>query len=332
LYRESGDRCGQAVVLLDLGEKLRRLRVLDESRRLHEESLALHQELGNLRGIADADVTLAVLLLQQGALEEGERLACEGLVIYRQIDDLSGGASLALWFVGLSLYTQGRFAEALAAWEEYEAICHDLGASGTAVELVWARVELGQYDQARAAAQKALHISPKTTLYHRWIGCAFLELGRVALAEQDDAAARQLIQQALPILQEMRYDEDVGLALSMSGIVALRLGQLSDAQRHLADALRVGIEAHMPFTLACATAGIALLLARRGEVERAVELYALASRDPLIAHSRWYEDVVGRRIAAAATALPPDIIAAAQDRGRARDLWATVEELAAELG
>jgi hypothetical protein len=29
--------------------------------------------------------------------------------------------------------------------------------------------------------------------------------------------------------------------------------------------------------------------------------------------------------------LPPDVVAAAQERGRARDLWATAEELLQEL-
>jgi hypothetical protein len=80
-----------------------------------------------------------------------------------------------------------------------------------------------------------------------------------------------------------------------------------------------------------AVTAIALLLADRGEAARAVELYALASRYPVVANSRWYEDVVGRHIAAAARALPPDVVAAAEARGRARALEATVRELLAEL-
>jgi hypothetical protein len=76
---------------------------------------------------------------------------------------------------------------------------------------------------------------------------------------------------------------------------------------------------------------IALLLADRGETERAVELYALASRYPYVANVQWFEDVAGKQIAAVAATLPPDVVAAAQERGRARDLEATVEELLAEL-
>jgi hypothetical protein len=76
----------------------------------------------------------------------------------------------------------------------------------------------------------------------------------------------------------------------------------------------------------------ALLPACRGQIERAIELYALASRHPFVARSHWFADVVEQPIVAAAAALPPAglspaAIAAARQRGRARDLDATVKEL-----
>ena len=74
----------------------------------------------------------------------------------------------------------------------------------------------------------------------------------------------------------------------------------------------------------------ALLLADRGEAARAVELYALASRHPAVANSRWFEDVAGKQIAALAAGLPPEVAAAARERGRALDLDATVAEWLAE--
>jgi hypothetical protein len=77
---------------------------------------------------------------------------------------------------------------------------------------------------------------------------------------------------------------------------------------------------------------MALLLADGGEVERAVELYALALRSPYAANSRWFEDVTGKQIKAFSEMLPPEVVAAAQERGRVRDLEATVRELLDELG
>ena len=78
-------------------------------------------------------------------------------------------------------------------------------------------------------------------------------------------------------------------------------------------------------------ASAALLLLDQRESERVVEIYALSCTLPAVATSRWFADVVGRPIAAAAATLPPDVVAAARERGRARDMQATVEELVDEL-
>ena len=50
----------------------------------------------------------------------------------------------------------------------------------------------------------------------------------------------------------------------------------------------------------------ALILASEGEVERAVELYALASRYPLVAKSRWFADVAGNTLEEVAATLPAE--------------------------
>ena len=69
---------------------------------------------------------------------------------------------------------------------------------------------------------------------------------------------------------------------------------------------------------------------RLGE-ERLYPYLALAQRFPLIGNSQLWEDLAGKHINAAAAALPPDDVAKAQERGRARDLRATVAELLIEL-
>ena len=123
----------------------------------------------------------------------------------------------------------------------------------------------------------------------------------------------------------------MGWALADLAVAVYRLGDLGRARRYLYEALRISTESpRFLLPLWASPPAIALLLADQGEVERAVELYALASRFSLV-QSRWFEDVFGGHIAAAAATLPPDVIAAAQERGRARDLEATVAELLVEL-
>jgi hypothetical protein len=67
-------------------------------------------------------------------------------------------------------------------------------------------------------------------------------------------------------------------------------------------------------------------------VERAVELYALARCYPWVAQSRWFEELAGRHVDASAASLPAEVATAARERGRARELWATVTQLLEELG
>ena len=50
-----------------------------------------------------------------------------------------------------------------------------------------------------------------------------------------------------------------------------------------------------------------------------------------IANSRWFADVAGRKLEEIAEELPPEVVAAARERGEGLDLWETVEELSREL-
>lgn len=86
----------------------------------------------------------------------------------------------------------------------------------------------------------------------------------------------------------------------------------------------------LPF-LVYPISGMALVMAGRGEHERAVVVQALAFRYPFVIHSRWSQDVFARHIDAITATLPPEVFAAARERGRARDLQATVKELLADL-
>jgi hypothetical protein len=84
----------------------------------------------------------------------------------------------------------------------------------------------------------------------------------------------------------------------------------------------------LPSTLS----GIALLLADGGQAERAVEVYALAARYPLVANSRWFEEVAGREVATVATQLPLQAAQKARTRGQAADLWQAAAEWLELLG
>jgi len=67
----------------------------------------------------------------------------------------------------------------------------------------------------------------------------------------------------------------------------------------------------------------ALLLAEQGAAERAVEVYACATRYGFVANSRWFEDLVGQPLRTMAASLPAEAVESAQEQGRLKD-WGVI--------
>jgi hypothetical protein len=160
---------------------------------------------------------------------------------------------------------------------------------------------------------------------------ALFRLGQVALADEEYSEAQRWLRESVAILQESGARSDVGWPLALLAGAARGLGQSSEACKHLCEALQIAAEIRDAITPMYALPVAALLLDDLGESNRAVEIYALASRYGFVANSCLWEDIAGREIDALAATLPPDVVAAAQERGRARDVLATVEELLDEL-
>jgi tetratricopeptide (TPR) repeat protein len=323
LYWALGHRWAMASVSYHLGDLLQITGAFEEAKALLREGLAIQQELGDRRGMAGSLRVLGVIATG----EESHSLARESVAAFRAIGDRSHAAE-ALINLGTALMVLGDLARARSELKASVAIYRDLGFSGSSSSmslavLGWVDALLGRHEEARASAQAALALSREDRYWHG-IGGALTVLGQVAIAEEEYAQARQVLQQACSELEGSRQYRWV---LSYLGYALRGLGQHDGARRHLYEAIEGDVVA-----LRIALPALALLFADRGEVEQAVELYAMASRYPFVANAQWFEDVAGRHIIAAAAILPPDVVAAAQERGRARDLQATVQELRDELG
>jgi tetratricopeptide (TPR) repeat protein len=335
----------------------------DEAKQFGEKSLAIHRILGDQRGIAGSLLGLSIIATFSGQLEEAERLARESNETLRQTGDRTVVAR-GLTLLGGTLVFLGKYAEGHSWMEEGVTIDIDLGFSNSAVSyssyLGIANLHLGRYKQAHALGQMGLDVFRKDGR-RRETGHCLLVLGSVMLlpeecrpgcgektsntaesvlrpskagfeeARETYAEAQSLLQESIAIYQDIGHRDARGVALATLGYAARGSGSLRRASQHLRDALRIATECGAFRSLLYALPAVALRLADLDEKERAVELYALASRYPLVANSRWFEDVAGRHVSAVAATLPPDVVAAAQERGRQRDLWATGKELLAEL-
>jgi tetratricopeptide (TPR) repeat protein len=154
-------------------------------------------------------------------------------------------------------------------------------------------------------------------------------LGRVALASGDLEQARARYREALSSSEELADLEGIARALCGLGDVALIAGDVLDARQRFRRLLQIALKDQRESIGREALISLAKLVAHR-EQERAVELVALSlCKDPGFP---WQalpdaEALLGKL----RSGLSPEVYATAQERGRARDLWATAEELLAEL-
>jgi predicted ATPase len=334
LYRELDDPWGTAFMLCTLCYCIPKTPANDARlQRLQQEALSIAQAAGDRSNTAHASHGLAIHALRHGQLVGAEQLGRQTLDLYQGIGDRLRAA----WVYDLlsaAAMAGGQFTKARAqiahAEELYEDVGSARGIAQAAFLLGTYEMHLGQFLQACRYGERVLSLCPGSEIARTR---AHLVLGSVALVERDYAQTRKLLQgQDLTITYDQSGRHELNHLPAVLAYALRGLGQRDRARRHLLKALQLVPDARVFWPLLYALAVYALLLIDEGQAEQAVELYALASRYPFVANSSWFEAVAGKHIAAAAATLPPDVVASAQKRGRARALEATVRELLVELG
>jgi hypothetical protein len=305
----------------------------EEAREAVSQSISVHRATGNRVGESEAMGVLGgMVAAKQFRFREAEDLIRQGMSLAPETNRFGIAYGLGA-LCGVQLRT-GHFAEAettaldgIAAWE-------DLGLRTwtvrTSIVLVEARLHRGAYPEARVLAEETAYRARQIG-WDLGVSKVQIVLGQVLLAEAALPQAYASLQESLKDLAQISDDPRDVHPSAWIGLVARGLEHRHEAWQHLATALDWASR-HQEFReLMITLAGIALLLADEGQIERAVELYAMASRYPFVANSRWFEDVAGTQLAAVAATLPAERVAGLKESGRARDLEATAAELLTEL-
>jgi predicted ATPase/class 3 adenylate cyclase len=291
IFRVIDDRSGIALCLRGL-EKVKRDRGdMRASQQLAQESLAVSSELGNQEEIATCLRLTGFIAWMLGDYEEAKLLGQEALALFEELDDQEGILH-TLESLGCAALGLREYAEARQVWQEGLVLSRERGRTFWSVHL--------------------LH-----------------DLAELANVLGDYAEGMVLSQECLAHARSLDSPRHMGLASRVLGEAASGLGDLCESRRYFCRALvtteEAGETTRIPFILV----GVAGLLAAEGETVKAVELLAL-----VLQHRSSWQWVKDRAMALSAeleAGLPPDIVAAARERGRARDLEATVAELLAEL-
>jgi DNA-binding SARP family transcriptional activator/predicted ATPase len=221
----------------------------------------------------------------------------EALALCRAANDLRG-SMMALGYLGRGAYARREYVHAVRFLKESLALAQEVGVQ-------------------------------------RIIGEYCLDLGDVTLAQGKYEAARRYYEKALAECEQMGQREGVLHAHNGLARVAWVAKDQATAARHLGQALQIAVQNHFDaqareaqFRLNLVVDVATLLAAADGE--RAVELAALVHRHPAgTAEARQRARALLDQLQAT---LSPARFALAQERGRSRDLEATIQELNNEWG
>jgi predicted ATPase len=187
LYRQIGDRAGEAQALWHTGRIARSLGNYAQAIGFEEESLTLAREIGDTYSTIYALLSLGDAELDQGHLDRATVHCEEALALCRDVHDRFGSA-YALCNLGRIALEQADNPRAQAAIEESLAVLRELGERGLSAEVL-------------------------------------LEQGRLARALNNPVQAAQLLHESLTQLNELGMTRDVPACLEELAGVAVVLGK-----------------------------------------------------------------------------------------------------------
>ncbi|MBV7338793.1 hypothetical protein KFU94_63355 [Chloroflexi bacterium TSY] len=333
LHRSIDDTWGIARTLYLLGGDTTDKSAHEKNPQSLAESLRLYRALGNQRGIAEVLASQGFRHVLWSQASKGEKLLQESLAICRKLGDKDILAS-SLGLLGIGTLFNGNIEEAHRLYSEELTLCEGLGnrarTAGALAKYSEGTAHLGRYELARTRAKAAIRIAQDINDV-RGLSYALWFLGFAALAQGKLREAEQTLRESIALHQTIGWQTRQHDVLTTLGFTYLSLGKFDQAQQCLTDVLQMALKRRLFRTSVESICLAACYSAAVEEPEKAVELYTLALRYPYIANSRWFDDVAGPHIRAAAELLSPEVVAAAQQRGLVRDRWETVAELLDDL-
>jgi predicted ATPase len=304
---------------------------LEEQKRLYLEGLAIFEKIGDRRGILLSLWGLGHTANAQGEYETGKQLHQKGFALARELGNQID-ITESLYDLGVAALNLGRYEDAKQLLQESLPLRREFsdffGTYRSLLRLANACWGLGEFEEAEQLLQESLAICKEIgNLYG--VGVIHTELGQAANLLGKHAEAIQLAQEGLKIRERLDHRWGVAQSFRVLGNAACGLGDLTGAGRYFQQTLEIimadGLIAEALHTLV----GVAALLAAEGHREGALELLGLILHHR--ASAQWTRDRAATLVTDLQVELPSEVVAAALERGQARDLEATVAELLVEL-
>jgi predicted ATPase len=231
-----------------------------------DEALALFEQVGNARGIADILDGQAMASLLDGSLHEAAEAFDRVARLFMDSGDLlrviTPRASR-----GLTLVWMARPGEALDDTGEALDLARTLGHPEGEAYALWCRSEalaaLGQTAEAAESAQGALAIAQRLG-HWEWTAAAYRGLGIARQAAGDHDAAEAAFRSSLDVAEEHRLPHFESFAAARLASTLIGRGNVAEAEALVARALATGL----PLSQYEARLAHAHLAAARGDPDR----------------------------------------------------------------
>ena len=333
IYSELGDKFGQGIALIDLGNLSEFQGNYTGARTHYWRCIELMTQIGELRLKVVAINGLGRVALTLGLYDEAEQQLKTGYQMRQESGDRFGIA-LSLPPLGRLPLVRGELTEAEQRFEELRHLSQELNHPLT---LGYSLAGLGTLARLRGAYEEAEPLLEENLAMQKEqgrkldIADCLNDLGRLAFDRGDYEQARQLHQESLAIYQELNQKTGLASTLGYLGQVAMAMGRrhYPKARQYFRQALEITNQTEVaPIALDVLRGCAALLLSiepTNDESVQAIELLALVQHHPASEYET--REKARRLLAEWVAAHSPEVVEAAQTRGRALDLWETAAKL-----
>ncbi len=239
LHRELGDRRGIAYALYQLGGVSANRGDLAAARQLSEEALALRREVGNKHDIAWSLNSLATVVSEQGDYSRGRALFEESLALFRELGNIRG--------IALSLIS---LAWVLFVSQSDSVTIHSLLEEGIAL-----RRELDDKES---------------------IADSFILSGELALSQGDAITARSLVEEGVVLTREIGDRLHTARLLAFLAKVIALQGDQAAARAMYEESLALAKAENSKWHITIGLEGLAGVLASQGDLVWAARLWGAA--------------------------------------------------------
>ena len=338
---------GEAALALSfLGEITRSQGNLTLALEYLERSVTLSRDSGNLNGAFKARVWLGVVKWHHfSQYQEAKELAEENLNLSRRLGRLDYVA-LALNDIAWTAAILGDYDVAEASVNEHLALSQEMD---DLFSVAHCFLTLGWLSATKngASAPQSLPYCEQAVAMFRETGHQIhlaISLGALAFVASElgeEEKGLPYAREGAALADEINDQSLKVHCLCYLGAVEIGLSQTKEGRTHLLEALQITHAQQMALLGTTVLFYLAKLLAQESDTtglteseklqikSKAVEILTLINHHP--ATEALFKNKAASLLADLMTRLPPEVVEAAQARGRARDLWQMVEALLAEL-